>query len=229
MKGSNSKVLCVAGFDPSGGAGVLRDFWTLEKLGLSGAFVVTVNTCQSDFEFKSSEPTSPELLACQVEVLRKRHGFASAKVGLVYDSLKSNEKLAGVLKELSCPIVFDPVIGPSSGGRFIRDVSAIKPILEISRVITPNFKEYELIKGLIPPKKWVVVKGSIRGDLVVDELFYDGELVAVAQNLKSDSDKRGTGCVFSTSLAAMLALGEDEISAFFEAVKLTRAYRKGIL
>lgn len=45
--------LTIAGYDPSGGAGVLADIKTFECSGVYGVAVITCNTHQNDIAFKS--------------------------------------------------------------------------------------------------------------------------------------------------------------------------------
>ena len=50
-------VLSIAGFDPSGGAGILADIKTIEANGGYGFGVITAVTCQNDIAFEQRQHT----------------------------------------------------------------------------------------------------------------------------------------------------------------------------
>jgi len=51
MTNSKPYVLSIAGFDPSGGAGILADIKTFENIGVYGFGVCSALTYQNDTEF----------------------------------------------------------------------------------------------------------------------------------------------------------------------------------
>jgi hydroxymethylpyrimidine/phosphomethylpyrimidine kinase len=51
MKNNRPYCLTIAGFDPTGGAGVLADIKTFESFGVYGMGIITSNTFQTDNEF----------------------------------------------------------------------------------------------------------------------------------------------------------------------------------
>ena len=70
MKKQRPYVLSIAGYDPSGGAGVLADIKTFEQIGVYGFAVSTCITYQTDSKFKGLKwldkkeiPSSKEIAA----------------------------------------------------------------------------------------------------------------------------------------------------------------------
>jgi len=53
MKKERIKILCIAGFDPTGGAGILADIKALERQRVYGMGVSVANTVQSESDFVS--------------------------------------------------------------------------------------------------------------------------------------------------------------------------------
>ncbi|MDP4209056.1 MAG: hydroxymethylpyrimidine/phosphomethylpyrimidine kinase [Bacteroidota bacterium] len=219
-------VMTIAGFDPSGCAGLLADIKTFEATGVYGISVCTANTCQNDIEFTSVNWVSSRIIMEQYAVLKKQFCFDSVKIGII-ENLDLLSTLIDRLKEDNdrIKIVWDPVLKASAGFSFHNDVDR-KLLEEICRkiyLITPNLEE---ISALFPEKSWqeaasylseycnVLVKGGHdSGAEACDVLFYAGKSRAFTQLRIEGPGKRGTGCVLSASITAHLALGEPLTNA----------------
>ena len=79
------KILTIAGFDPSGCAGLLADIKTAEQLQTYAMAVTTANTIQTDIAFTATNWTADDVLFCQLHELINRFDFVAAKIGLVKD------------------------------------------------------------------------------------------------------------------------------------------------
>ena len=77
------KILTIAGFDPSGGAGILADIKTIEANKCLGFAVCTANTIQNENEFVSPNWITEKEVFAQLEVLMKIHTFDYVKIGLI--------------------------------------------------------------------------------------------------------------------------------------------------
>lgn len=54
--------ITIAGFDPSGGAGIIADIKIFSKLGINGMAVLTANTFQTDSIFQGLEWSKKRIL-----------------------------------------------------------------------------------------------------------------------------------------------------------------------
>jgi hydroxymethylpyrimidine/phosphomethylpyrimidine kinase len=71
-----------------------------------------------------------------------------------------------------------------------------------------------------------VVKGGHLGDAVAADILYDGNRFKELQSSRIDTrNTHGTGCTFSSAIAANLALGKD----FFSAVTDAKTYITGAI
>ncbi|MFT7588357.1 MAG: hydroxymethylpyrimidine/phosphomethylpyrimidine kinase, partial [Limisphaerales bacterium] len=114
-------VMTVAGFDPSGGAGLLADIKTFESEGLLGLAVQTALTVQNDISFESCRWEPEESIIDQVEILLKRFKPAAVKIGII-EGIAQIHSLLDLLPE-DIPIVWDPVLKASAGFEFHDDFS----------------------------------------------------------------------------------------------------------
>lgn len=62
-------VLSIAGFDPTGGAGILADVKTFEQHEVYGLAIITGNTLQTDDEFYKMEWTSIDFILESITIL----------------------------------------------------------------------------------------------------------------------------------------------------------------
>ncbi len=218
-------LLTIAGFDPTGGAGVLRDVRTFNRFGFLGTAVVTANTSQNTKGVFKVVFTDGDFLIDQVERVLDEIEVKGVKVGIPHRDLCVNERLAVRLGDLGVPVVFDPVLSPTFGRTFIEEVSSILPLIEVSTLITPNFSEFEVIKDYLSGKNYVI-KGVERGNFVCDRLFLKGVLKKEVCHERDDRVVRGTGCAFSSALLSLLSAGKKIEDAFRESSLFLREYRE---
>lgn len=214
-------VLSIAGFDPSGGAGVLADVKTFESNGVYGMAVVSALTFQNDIEFERVEWIDPATIIRQVEVLLKRFTIRHIKIGLI----ESMDALAHIVRYLKTEIdepviVYDPILKASAGFSFhnITESQFIAAIGGIS-CITPNIPEAIRIWGVeelndklenLSDRISVYLKGGHSDDSIVTDLLYVKDHTYAFPNDRLPSgNKHGSGCVLSSALTAHLALGAD--------------------
>ena len=240
-------LLTIAGFDPSGGAGVLLDIRTFAALGFHGAAVLTAVTVQNTARVHDAVPLPASLVADQFEVLAGDLAFAGIKVGMV----GSRDNVAAVAKILRAvrgkPRVVDPVFRASSGAPLLEG-EAIPEFLPAIRgqatVLTPNLEEagrlvgrrvtdaagmraaaeeiYDL--GRIP---CLIKGGHLAGDPV--NLLFDGKACALFGRPRIRKDVHGTGCLFSAALLGYLAKGKTLVKACDLATDYTaEAIRKAV-
>ncbi len=218
-------LLSVAGFDPTGGAGVLRDVRTFSYFGFLGGAVVTVNTVQNTKGVKGLSFVEGSFLLSQLKTVLEDFSPEGVKVGIPHRERSVNEEISEIISSLSVPVVFDPVLSPTFGVSFVEKVDTIKPILNVSTLITPNYTEFLKIEEFLK-RKTFIVKGWPYGDRICDVLFVNGREIDRVCHERDNRVVRGTGCAFSSALTALLAKGLGLKEAFREAVDFITEYRR---
>ncbi|MCX7974572.1 MAG: hydroxymethylpyrimidine/phosphomethylpyrimidine kinase [Candidatus Aminicenantes bacterium] len=240
-------LLTVAGFDPSGGAGLILDLQVFRSLGFQGTAVVTALTSQNIQRVFEVKALPPSFVRSQYQALKKDFSWEGMKVGLI-----GNRSLLPIIKEIleelaNRPRVIDPIFQASSGACFL-DPKAIpdflKTIAERASVITPNLHEASTITGLkiktvedmekaakriyemtgLP----CLLKGGHRPGRIFD-LLYTERKVRIFESPRQAIKVHGTGCFLSASLLAYLVLKKDLEKACAAALLFTqKAIKKAI-
>lgn len=212
--------LSIAGFDPSGGAGVLADIKTMEAMGVYGMGVVTALTYQNDVQFEGVDWVSLEQIKRQVDVLLRRFGIEHFKIGIVKDWDTLIELLDFLHNRIEQPkIVYDPVLKASAGFSF-HDTARwrLQELMSKVSCLTPNLPEAVTLFGqdglnnlqAYAGDSAIYLKGGHGdGEVITDRLFTcDGEVTFVNKKIPL-GEKHGSGCVLSSVVTAQLALGND--------------------
>lgn len=143
--------LSIAGFDPSGGAGVLADIKTFTAFGVYGIAAITSLTSQNTVAVYNAFPQSDEVIRAQLEPLFDDFQIAAVKIGML-PTRKIIEIVADMIEQYHLPnVVVDTVIRSSSGYDLIDDQAVellIERLLPLARVITPNLIEAERLTGM---------------------------------------------------------------------------------
>jgi len=146
-----SSALTIAGFDPSGGAGVLADVRTFAAFGLHGAAAITSITFQNTTNVFGAVHQSGETVRAQVTPLFEGGEIVCCKTGM----LPTREvvlEVARLFRETDLPRpVVDPVILSSSGQRLMEADALdalIEELLPLAQLLTPNVPEAERLSGI---------------------------------------------------------------------------------
>jgi hydroxymethylpyrimidine/phosphomethylpyrimidine kinase len=236
-----SRVLVVAGLDPSGGAGLAADAEAAQAFGARAWLVASALTAQGPAGAKGWWPVAPDALLAQVDALlavggspRSRPERAGAvKTGMI-GSAAAAAALAARLAEkplARVPLVVDPVLAASSGLALVSGApprDAFQPLLARAALATPNWPELAVLAGRVVesedeairaarelPSRAVLVKGGHREGAPVDVLVR-GRRVTRFAGRRVAGTARGTGCRLASAIAAQLASGvalEDAIRA----------------
>ncbi len=228
-------VLSIAGLDPSAGAGVLADVKTFEQLAVYGLSVCTAITAQTDKKFLSVEWQSSAQIMLQLLPLLERFKIEVVKIGLVQNwevllEITSYLHQFGIKK-----IVWDPVLGTSTGFKFHQEVSknSFKKALDQVALITPNIPEVKKLTGsgdailgaeLMSEQAATLLKGGHGSSKTerVDLLFRNGEIKKeYAHDFVKNGEKHGSGCILSAAISAHLALGENLENACAKGISYT--------
>ncbi|AMQ18077.1 phosphomethylpyrimidine kinase [Thermococcus peptonophilus] len=212
-------VLIIAGLDTGGGAGLKADIETVSALGEHPLPVVSAITYQNPDEVRGVFPVPPNTIREQIRAVKGVFEIRAVKIGLLHGGAVKviAEETKGLIR------VLDPVIASSSGFRFLspEDVEILKRELLPGSIVTPNVPEAEVLTGLkinsIEDIKRVarvlveelgaeaaIVKGGHLN--FTDVLYWNGEVFKFSGE-RVEGFTHGTGCVFSSALAAFIAKG----------------------
>ena len=236
--GAPPVLLTIAGFDPSAGAGIAADLKTFAAHNCYGVAAVTAVTIQSTRGVKGVQPISAEVLRAQLEELLKDVPVAAVKIGML--GTRANvQAVAELLEKKKFPfVVLDPVLKATSGLELLEAAGVkelSKRLLGLATVITPNIAEAAVLSGLeikgeegmkaaalklgeLGARAVVITGGDLEKPV---DIFFDGTACTPfgGERVKSENT-HGTGCAFSSAIAANLALGRQ----LDDAVMLAKAY-----
>lgn len=230
-------ILSIAGFDPSGGAGLVADCKTFEALKCQGLSVCTANTIQTDNEFLECIWTDIEVIKKQVTTLFNRFKIDVVKIGII-ENWRTMSQIINLLKALNSEvkIVVDPVLTASANFKFQTDFNEelFDIVLKKTYVLTPNYEEIqqlyseltieETIKH-ISNKTNVLLKGGHNEKEKGKDYLYTQQGQMHPLNPKYITyPKHGSGCVLSSAIASHLALGFPLLKSCFRAKRFTEKY-----
>jgi hydroxymethylpyrimidine kinase/phosphomethylpyrimidine kinase len=221
--------LTIAGFDPSGGAGVIADVKTFNAFGCFATAAVTSLTYQNTTGVFGAAHQTAEAVRAQVLPVVEDFRVDGAKTGM----LPTREVILEVARlfretslRLPAPVV-DPVVRSTSGYDLIDDAAldALKSeLLPLARLLTPNIPEAERITGepirdeeemRLAARRMremgaraVLVKGGhLAGGEAIDVLDDDGRVHIFRAARIETTSTHGTGCTLAAAIAACLARG----------------------
>ncbi len=236
--------LTIAGSDSGGGAGIQADLKTFAAFGVYGTSAVTAITAQNTRGVTAVRTLDPEMVVAQIDAVVSDFAVDAAKIGMLANA-SIVEAVADALVRLSLPrVVLDPVMVAKGGAPLLEDeaMHALRTrLIPLVAMVTPNVPEAEVLTGLRIATvahqreaalrliglgaRSVVVKGGHLSGRAID-VWHDG-----TRFLELDADRiktrhtHGTGCTFSSALAACLALGQ----APEDAVRHAKAYVTGAI
>lgn len=216
--------LTIAGSDPSGGAGIQADLKTFSALGAFGTSVITALTAQNTQGVTGVHVVPAAFVVEQLETLVSDVRLDAVKIGMLANA-EVAAAVGGFLRAHPCPIVvLDPVMVATSGDRLVEDdaVEAIRALLPLSSVVTPNLAEAGVLLDAAPARNLaemrsqaaalrlldasrVLLKGGHLedGDEAVD-VFAEGDAVVELRAPRVRTvNTHGTGCTLSSALAAL--------------------------
>lgn len=238
--------LTIAGSDSSGGAGIQADLKTFQALGVFGMSAVTAVTVQNTQKVYAIQEMRPQIVHDQIACLFDDICIHAVKIGMVASValIEAIAEALGAIENLP-PVVLDPVMISKSGYFLLRpdaQAALVKHLFPLARVVTPNLPEAEAllsrkITDIAAMKraardiaalgaKMVVVKGGHleQGD-AADVLFDGNEFRLLESRRIPTVNTHGTGCTFSSAIAAHLARGVS----FFDAVTHAKTYITGAI
>ena len=222
------KVLTIAGSDCSGGAGIQADLKTFSALGVFGMSVVVSVVAENTFRVIDIQDITPDIIEKQIEAVFEDIPPDAIKIGML-SSPECMQAVAGKLLTYKPDnIVIDPVMYAKNGAPLMQqhaEKSLIEIILPLADVLTPNIPEAEVITGIKIKNQadmekaakaiWkmgcknVIVKGGHSTGDATDILFDGHDFHYFHATRVNTKNTHGTGCTYSSAIAANLALGYE--------------------
>lgn len=222
--------LTIAGFDPSGGAGVIADCKTFEQFQVQGLSVITCNTIQTEDSFYSYNWIDLATSIQQLTMLLDRYPIQFVKIGLVENASALIAIVDLLHQKIKHPIIiWDPILQPTFGQNTIdgkRFNESLETILSKVSFITPNKMEFESFFGQTNPqqicstfKLKIYLKGGHSTEKGKDFLYTEKDIYPINPKVKTNLEKHGTGCIFSSALTACLSKKYPLIKSCLQAKK----------
>ena len=229
-------VLTIAGSDSCGGAGIQADLKTFSALKVYGMSVITAVTAQNTLGVQKVLNITPEIVEAQIDSIFGDISVDAVKIGMVSEKIVIQTISQALKKHDAQNIVLDPVMVSKSGYALMEPESIeflISYLMPLAMVVTPNIFEAEQITGRLiekvadmeiaaamihslGPRNVIVKGGHLLGDAI--DVLYDGTTyLQISRSRVNTRHTHGTGCTFSSAIAAQLAKGKSVKEAFFEA------------
>jgi len=222
-------VLTIAGSDSGAGAGIQADARTIHALGGHALTAITAVTAQNTRGVTAWRAVPPALIGAQIKAVLDDFSVAAVKTGLLPGAAAVRAIARELARHPRLPLVVDPVIGSTSGARFlpVAGLRVLKmELLPRTTLVTPNWPEAAALTGMRVRTHAdaeaaarqlakecgcaVLVKGGHAPDGVCRDCLVTatGRLRWFESPRIKTRNTHGTGCVLSAAIAAKLAHGE---------------------
>jgi hydroxymethylpyrimidine/phosphomethylpyrimidine kinase len=216
------RALTIASSDSGGGAGIQADLKAFAAAGCYGMSAIVALTAQNTVGVTAIHELPPEFVTAQLDAVFEDIGVDAAKTGMLF-SARLIEAVADFLEGQRVPLVVDPVMVASSGAKLLEDDAVevlVRRLFPLASVVTPNADEAAALVGpgdAGEQAKRLVELGAaaaiVTGSGGSDH-FCDGDTELEVPVRRHDiAATHGSGCTHSATLAALLARGEDLLTA----------------
>lgn len=230
-------VMAMSGSDPTGGAGIQADIETLASLGCHTAPVITSITVQNTTNVLETHQIDEGIIVEQARVVLEDMNIAAIKIGLV-----GSEKTARAIHTLLMDypdllVVLDPVIH-AGGGKVLADSNVVRAIntllTPLANVVTPNRHEVKMLAPegdtlgacamaiLERGAHYVLVTDSHEDAQEVHNVLFGNHRKLNSHAWPRMPDQyHGSGCTLAAAITALLAHGQEVVSAIYQAQEFT--------
>ena len=231
-------VLTIAGSDSGGGAGIQADLKTFSALGCYGTSAITAVTVQNTAGVSGIHSIPAAIVGQQIKAVMDDIKPAAIKIGMIHTT-EMAIIIVHVLKEYpDVPVIFDPVVVSSSGYKLMEDstIDVLKnELFPLACLVTPNLDEAMLTADMDISTvedmevaaacflklgcNAVLIKGGHLKGMNLYDVYLDknGLKHKFESNFIDSNNTHGTGCTFSSAIAAYIALGNDILSSIEKA------------
>lgn len=234
------KVLTVAGSDCSGGAGIQADLKTFAAHGVYGMSVIVSVVAENTFHVTGVQDISPDIIKKQMDAVFEDIPPDAVKIGMLSSPACIRAVAAKIKEYRPRNIVIDPVMVAKNGWPLMGADAAeafMREMIPLADLLTPNIPETEKITGIkinsaedmegaavricgLGARNVLVKGGHAKGD-ALDVLYGGGRFCRFSAARIHTQNTHGTGCTYSSAIAANLALGrslEDAVQSAKEYV-----------
>ncbi len=217
--GKPARILIIAGSDSGGGAGIQADIKTVTMLGGHAMTAITAITAQNTLGVDAVHIVPTQMVIDQIAAVVSDIGVDAVKIGMIGNA-DTAHAVADSLSELSCPIVFDPVMVSTSGAVLAdaETISAFERLMRLATLTTPNLPELEALGGkdalLARGIRLLIKGGHADGDQIVDELHLaHGQSEIWTDTRIETRSTHGTGCTLASAIVTGLGQGMELVHA----------------
>ncbi len=224
-------VLIFAGNDPSGGAGLAADLQAVAAQGAHPLPIVTAITVQDNDRVLAVHPIDAELVLQQAQTIANKITIHAIKIGIIA-SRENALRLANWISDFKqthpkLPVVLDPVLASGHGDALAVDnmVDAIRPLLRVATLITPNLPEaVQLCPELSPTASStieqarqlmdygahdILIKGGHGDSDIITNTWFQHKQQMRWQWPRYAGMFHGSGCTLASAIAGQLACGQN--------------------
>jgi len=219
--------LTIASSDSGGGAGIQADLKAFAAAGCHGASVIVALTAQNTQAVAAVHELPAEFVTAQLDAVFDDLDVRAAKTGMLF-SRRLIETVADFFDEHRLPLVVDPVMVASSGATLLEDDAVetlVARLFPLATVVTPNLPEAQALTGLDVEDRRALTQRLVElgaraalvtgghGEHPIDHLFNGSTHLDLPTRRVDVAATHGAGCTHSATLAAVLARGEDLVTA----------------
>ncbi len=254
-------VVAVGGMDPSGGAGLAADILAANSLGVHVAPIVALLTVQTTRGLYAVRAVDPNFVRFQMEQILEDFKPQVIKTGAL-GSADNIHVVADIVENYGLRLVVDTVWAAGTGEPLIEGsiagyIDALKKhLLSKAEIVTANIIEASKLVGFEVKDKDSAVKAAItivreygaqaaviKGGHLMSEKLFDvyyshqhGSIIFEKERIDTCKNRglHGTGCVFASFIAAMMAKSHDTLTAvkhaeelIHESIRFSKAPGKG--
>lgn len=210
------RVLLCGGIDPTSQAGITADVQHASHLGATCTTITTAVTFQNAAHFAGLTPMSDDEIRQQLVALSTSAASNVVKIGFL-TSLRQLEIIVHHVRQHhpESLIIWDPILSTSTDHRLLTDVTpeALHTAAAMVDVVTPNPRECAQILGNLSPaeaaKEWqttVILKSAKQEEgNIIDQAFTPEGQIIESTAPAGGEDRHGTGCLYATTFAVVLA------------------------
>jgi hydroxymethylpyrimidine/phosphomethylpyrimidine kinase len=229
-------VLCAAGHDPSGGAGIGADGEAIRAAGAHALSVVTCLTTQDSCGLRRLWPQPPTQVDEQCRLLLADSRVTAIKIGLLGDTALLRTLVGVIQDHPDLPVVLDPVLA-TGAGQSVADAALCNQMRQrlfpAVTLLTPNVPEAQTLSDAVAPDDcaehllrlgcmWVLITGThASGEQVTNRLYGRNGSRASWDWPRLPGEYHGSGCTLASAIAGRLALGQEVPQAVAEAQAYT--------
>lgn len=223
--------LTIAGSDCSGGAGIQADLKAFAAHGVYGLSAVTCVVAEIPGRVLSIAQVDPAVLRDQLEVLLASYPIEAIKTGMLYtpEQIRLAAEAIGRYRRQRpwVPVIVDPVMVATSGDSLMEVEATVllqRELIPLASLITPNLDEATALSGLSVDSEESLLSvakhlakefgvntllkgGHLEGETVTDILIMDGAPTSYSAPRVLGVSTHGTGCTYSSAIAANMANG----------------------